>query len=86
MRPEVAAELIDAAKAGGLPVSVKTRIGFTEMAEMEAWITHLLEQDIANLSIHLRTRKEMSKVDAHWEVIPQIMAIRDRVAPNDNYD
>lgn len=81
LRPEVAAELIDAAKAGGLPVSVKTRIGFTEMAEMEAWITHLLEQDIANLSIHLRTRKEMSKVDAHWEVIPQIMAIRDRVAP-----
>ncbi|MEQ2692074.1 tRNA-dihydrouridine synthase, partial [Enterococcus faecalis] len=72
---------IDAAKAGGLPVSVKTRIGFTEMAEMEAWITHLLEQDIANLSIHLRTRKEMSKVDAHWEVIPQIMSIRDRVAP-----
>ena len=54
--PEVAAELIDAA-SGGLPVSVKTRIGFTEMAEMEAWITHLLEQDIANLSIHLRTRK-----------------------------
>ena len=51
------------------------------MAEMEAWITHLLEQDIANLSIHLRTRKEMSKVDAHWEVIPQIMSIRDRVAP-----
>lgn len=81
-RPEVAAELIEAAKAGGLPVSVKTRIGYTEIDEMEAWITHLLQQDIANLSVHLRTRKEMSKVDAHYEVIPQIMAIRDRVAPN----
>lgn len=23
----------------------------------------------------------MSKVDAHWEIIPQIMAIRDRIAP-----
>lgn len=81
LRPEVAAELIAAAKAGGLPVSVKTRIGYTEMAEMEAWITHLLKQDIANLSIHLRTRKEMSKVPAHWDIIPQIMALRDQNAP-----
>lgn len=81
LRPEVAAELISAAKAGGLPVSVKTRIGYTEMAEMEAWITHLLKQDIANLSIHLRTRKEMSKVPAHWDIIPQIMALRDQIAP-----
>lgn len=81
LRPEVAAELIAAAKAGGLPVSVKTRIGYTEMTEMEAWITHLLKQDIANLSIHLRTRKEMSKVPAHWDIIPQIMALRDQIAP-----
>ncbi len=81
LRPEVTAELIAAAKAGGLPVSVKTRIGYTEMAEMEAWITHLLKQDIANLSIHLRTRKEMSKVPAHWDIIPQIMALRDQIAP-----
>lgn len=81
LRPEVAAELIQAAKAGGLPVSVKTRIGYNDLAELEGWITHLLEQKIANLSIHLRTRQEMSKVEAHWEVIPQIIAIRDQVAP-----
>jgi len=81
LRPEVAVELIEAAKAGGIPVSVKTRLGFKDLEEMEAWITHILKQDIANLSIHLRTRKEMSKVDAHYEVIPQIMAIRDRIAP-----
>src|SRR5699024_2123755 len=24
----------------------------------------------------------MSKVDAHWEVIPQIMALRDKIAPD----
>ena len=82
LRPEVAAELIAAAKAGGLPVSVKTRLGYSDLAEHEAWLTHLLEQEIANLSIHLRTRNEMSKVDAHWEMIPQVLAIRDRVAPN----
>ncbi|MGX7164501.1 tRNA dihydrouridine synthase [Enterococcus massiliensis] len=81
LRPEVAAELIAAAKAGGLPVSVKTRVGFTELAEMEQWISHLLKQDIANLSIHLRTRKEMSKAAAHWELIPQIIKMRDELAP-----
>lgn len=81
LRPERAAELIEAAKAGGLPISVKTRLGFKEVDEMTNWITHLLEQDIANLSVHLRTREEMSKVEAHFDVIPQIMAIRDKVAP-----
>ncbi|WP_413538233.1 tRNA dihydrouridine synthase [Enterococcus malodoratus] len=81
LRPEVAAELIEAAKAGGLPVSVKTRIGFNEMDEMEGWISHLLKQNIANLSVHMRTRKEMSKVEAHWELIPKIVKMRDEIAP-----
>ncbi|WP_251868044.1 tRNA dihydrouridine synthase [Enterococcus malodoratus] len=81
LRPEVAAELIEAAKAGGLPVSVKTRIGFNEMDEMEGWISQLLRQNIANLSVHMRTRKEMSKVEAHWELIPKIVKMRDEIAP-----
>jgi tRNA-dihydrouridine synthase len=80
-RPDVAADLIQAAKAGGLPVSVKTRLGFTEVDEWQEWLTHVLEQDIANLSIHLRTREEMSKVPAHWELIPEIKKLRDKVAP-----
>ena len=81
LRPEVAGELIQAAKAGGLPVSVKTRLGFTELNEMQAWISHLLKQDIANLSVHLRTRKEMSKAAAHWELIPELVKLRDAIAP-----
>ncbi|MBY6052009.1 tRNA-dihydrouridine synthase [Cytobacillus firmus] len=81
-RPELAAELIQAAKAGGLPVSVKTRLGFTEVDEWKTWLKHILEQDIANLSIHLRTRDEMSKVPAHWELIPEIKELRDQVAPD----
>ncbi|MFV0559792.1 MAG: tRNA dihydrouridine synthase [Enterococcus sp.] len=81
LRPEVAAELIEAAKAGGLPVSVKTRIGYAKTEELEEWITHLLKQDIVNLSVHMRTRNEMSKVDAHWDLIPKIVEIRDRIAP-----
>lgn len=81
LRPDIAAELIEAAKTGGLPVSVKTRLGFKEVDEWRDWLTHILKQDIANLSIHLRTRKEMSAVDAHWELIPEIKALRDEIAP-----
>lgn len=80
-RPDMAAELIEAAKAGGIPVSVKTRIGFEQIDELEGWITHLLEQDIVNLSVHLRTRKEMSKYPAHWDMIPKIVELRDKIAP-----
>lgn len=80
-RPELAAELIQAAKAGGLPVSVKTRLGHAKVSEWRGWLTHVLSQDIANLSIHLRTKVEMSQVKAHWELIPEIMALRDEIAP-----
>ena len=82
LRPDIATELIEAAKAGGLPVSVKTRIGYTDVNEWKEWLTHILKQDIANLSIHLRTRKEMSEVPAHWELIPEIKALRDEIAPH----
>lgn len=81
LRPKLAAELIQASKAGGLPVSVKTRLGHTKLTEWRGWLTHLLKQDIANLSIHLRTKTEMSKYAAHWELIPEIKLLRDEIAP-----
>ncbi|PIC64884.1 tRNA-dihydrouridine synthase [Sporosarcina sp. P13] len=80
--PETAAAIIQAAKAGGLPVSLKTRLGYTDVDEWRGWLRHVLEQDIANLSIHLRTRKEMSNGEAHWELIPEIKKLRDEVAPD----
>lgn len=80
-QPELAAELIAAAKTAGLPVSVKTRLGFTAIDEWRGWLTHLLRQDIANLTIHLRTRKEMSLVPAHYDLIPEIKRLRDDIAP-----
>ncbi|MEK4249453.1 tRNA dihydrouridine synthase [Paenibacillus sp. FSL W7-1287] len=82
LRPDIAADIIQAAKAGGLPVSVKTRLGFSEVDEWREWLTHIFKQDIVNLSIHLRTTKEMSKVEAHWELIPEIKKLRDEVAPD----
>lgn len=78
---DLTAQLIAAAKEGGLPVSIKTRLGSTRVDEWRDWLSFLLAQDIANLTIHLRTRKEMSKVPAHYELIPNIKALRDELAP-----
>ena len=80
-RPDVAVAAIAAAKTAGLPVSVKTRLGYSHVDEWHDWIATLLQQDLANLTIHLRTKKEMSKVPAHYELIGNIVAIRDEIAP-----
>jgi tRNA-dihydrouridine synthase len=80
--PELAADMITAAKTAGLPVSVKTRLGYSRTDEYREWLTHLFRQDIENLTIHLRTKKEMSKVPAHFELIPEIVKLRDEIAPN----
>lgn len=80
-QPDLAAAAIAAAKTAGLPVSVKTRLGYSHIDEWRDWLTHVLQQDIVTLTIHLRTKKEMSKVPAHWELIPAIKALRDEIAP-----
>src|SRR5258708_2158627 len=81
--PKLAKEVIRRAKEGadGIPVSVKTRIGYNKN-EVETWIRALLEEDIAALTVHLRTRKEMSSVPAHWEVMRRIVEIRDEMKKN----
>jgi len=79
--PELAAKLIAAAKEGGLPVSVKTRIGFKTI-KTEEWIEFLLKQNIAALTVHGRTQKEMSKVPAHWDEIAKVVQLRDKIAPH----
>ena len=81
-KPELAVASIKAAKTAELPVSVKTRLGYTILDEWRPWLKTLLEQDIVNLTIHLRTKKEMSKVPAHHELIPEIVALRDEIAPD----
>ena len=81
-KPELAVASIKAAKTAALPVSVKTRLGYTSLDEWRPWLTTLLEQGIVNLTIHLRTKKEMSKVPAHHELIPEIVALRDEIAPD----
>jgi len=81
LNPENAAAIVAAAKTSGLPVSVKTRLGYSHIDEWHDWITHILQQDIVNFTIHLRTKKEMSKVPAHYELIADIKKLRDDIAP-----
>jgi tRNA-dihydrouridine synthase len=79
--PELAVEIIKAtqAGAGSLPVSVKTRLGFNEIDF--GWHETLLLQNLDMLTIHGRTRKEMSKVPAQWDKIGEVARLRDKLAP-----
>src|SRR3989344_4245791 len=78
--PKLAMELIAAAKrgAGPLPISEKTRVGYNK-DELDTWIPALLETDLAAISIHARTRKEMSRVPARWDHVKDAVAWRDKL-------
>ncbi len=80
--PKLALEVIQAAREGApkLPISVKTRIGYNKV-EIDTWIVTLLEQKLPALTVHLRTRKEMSDVPAHWELMPKIVELRNKISP-----
>lgn len=79
--PKLAQEIIRAAqKASDLPVSVKTRIGYNTES-LDEWLTALLETSPAAITLHLRTRKDMSLVPADWELMKKAVEIRNRVNP-----
>lgn len=82
--PELARELIRAARRGapGLPVSVKTRVGYFADSELEAWLGEVLAEKPDALAVHLRTRAELSDVPAHWDWMPRVVALRDRLSPD----
>ncbi len=79
--PANARALIRAAKEGvkeagkDIPVSVKTRLGFNEDI-LEEWLLELLAEEPAVITIHARTKKEMSLVPAKWERIKRAVEIR----------
>lgn len=78
--PERAVAVIRAAKRGApnLPITVKTRIGYNKN-ELETWLPILLAEHPAVITVHARTRKEMSKVPARWEHVREAVAIRDSI-------
>ncbi|VDG20162.1 tRNA-dihydrouridine synthase [Lactobacillus sp.] [Lactiplantibacillus mudanjiangensis] len=73
--------VIDGARQSDLPVTVKTRLGFDDLNEYETWIPFLLKQQVPVLTVHVRTRAEMSKVPAHYELIDNLVQMRDTLAP-----
>jgi nifR3 family TIM-barrel protein len=79
--PEKARAIIRAAKRGaqsdqgGIPVSVKTRLGYNR-DQLEEWLPEVLAETPAALTLHARTRKEMSKVPARWERVARAVEIR----------
>jgi len=78
--PERAREIIRAAKRGApnLPVSVKTRLGYNQ-DQLEEWLPEILAEEPAVVTVHARTRKEMSKVPARWERVKRAVEIRDEL-------
>ncbi len=86
LKPDLAVELIRAAKRGVLqsataagqqpiPISVKTRLGYNKDV-LDSWLPILLAEEPAAITIHARTRKEMSKVPARWERVARAVEIR----------
>jgi tRNA-dihydrouridine synthase len=77
--PDHAVEIIRAAQRGaaGLPVSVKTRVGYKSDDELEGWLSVLLREHIAALTVHARTRNDLSKVPARWSLVARAVQLRD---------
>ena len=71
----------NAVKSTNLPVSIKTRLGWSKPEEYQEWLPVLLNLHPSALTIHLRTKKEMSKVPAHYELIPEIVKLRNEISP-----
>ncbi len=80
--PELVRKIVESVKkgSGGLPVSVKTRIGLKKIVT-EEWISFLLSLDIDALTVHARTAAEMSAVPAHWEEIAKVVELRNKINP-----
>ena len=85
--PESARKIIRAAKRGaqsdktdGIPVSVKTRLGYYEDA-LEDWLKVLLEENPALITLHARTRQDMSKVPARWDRLKAAVEIKNQINP-----
>ena len=82
--PELAVSVIEAVKRGiknagkNIPVSVKTRLGYNK-DELENWLPIILKAGVDLVTIHARTRKEMSLVPARWERVKRAVEIRDQL-------
>ena len=76
--PELAVEIATTIKKtleennSNIPLTIKTRIGYNQI-EWKQWLGEILKVKPQVMTIHLRTKKEMSLVAAHWELAPEIV-------------
>jgi tRNA-dihydrouridine synthase len=80
--PARAVEIIRSTKMAGLATSVKTRLGYTYVDEWHDWLSVLLNEHPDALTVHFRTKKEMSKVAAHYELVPEVIKLRNELSPS----
>ncbi len=85
--PAAAIAVIAAARRGiaaagrTIPLSVKTRVGYNSV-QIDEWIPMILSAGVDALTVHARTRKDLSKVPAQWDYLKQVVALRDKLAPD----
>ena len=68
----------DVEKKLPIPITVKTRVGYNK-DELDSWIKNILEASPAVITVHARTRKEMSKVPANWDYVKRAVQIRNKI-------
>ena len=61
-----------------IPITVKTRVGYNK-DELDSWLKNILEASPAVVTVHARTRKDMSKVPANWNYVKRAVEIRDKM-------
>lgn len=82
--PSLAKEIVLSAieHSKGAPVSLKTRLGYSSVKEMEVWITSVAEARPSAITIHGRTRAEKRKGKANWEAIGRATKLIKSISPN----
>ncbi len=82
-RQRQARQIVEAARegAGAHPVSVKTRIGYHDN-QIEDWLATLISAGAAAVTLHARTRDEMSRVPARWDVVERAVDLARELVPD----
>lgn len=57
-----------------LPLSVKTRLGY-DTVTVEEWVTHLIQERPAAITLHGRTLKQMYRGEADWSAIARAVQL-----------
>jgi len=56
------------------------RLGYNRN-QVEEWIPEILAEQPSALTVHVRTRKEMSKILARWDQIARVVELRNELSP-----